>query len=272
MANNWDITQVTTAQNDKEGAINNLVAKVIEGVGASLTVDFPSDANYTPTAATVLAGYKLNVTSAFGSLTATRNLVLPLKKKTWVIKNGTTGGHMIQVIGSSGTGVTIPNGATLEVICDGTNFTQLRPGDSLLAYKTADQLLIGIAFADVTELGFPVAANTAYAFEFHLIADADATTTGIDVACNGPAAPTSITYTQEYWTTTAAKAVAGALAYDNNTGSLNSAGASDRIYTVRGILRNGANAGILIPRIKRENVGTGPNVYAGSWGSLTKLT
>jgi len=57
-----------------------------------------------------------------GTITATRNLVAPLVEKTYIVKNSTTGGFSIQIIGSSGLGVTIPNGTTTSVYCDGTNF------------------------------------------------------------------------------------------------------------------------------------------------------
>jgi microcystin-dependent protein len=57
-----------------------------------------------------------------GTLTATRNVIAPLVEKTYLIKNSTTGSQSIQIIGSSGLGVTIPNGITAYVYCDGTNF------------------------------------------------------------------------------------------------------------------------------------------------------
>jgi hypothetical protein len=57
-----------------------------------------------------------------GTNTATRNLIAPLVEKTYLVKNSTTGGQSIQIIGSSGLGVTIPNGITTYVYCDGTNF------------------------------------------------------------------------------------------------------------------------------------------------------
>ena len=141
----------------------------------------------------------------------------------------------------------------------------------VIAYKSADQTNIGIAYADVTGTGFAVAANKAYAFEFVLWCTADAATTGIDVACNGPASPTAIRYEQVYWTTATARTERGAIAYDNNTASTGSQGTAARMFTVKGVLLNGANAGTLIARAKRENVGSGPNVLAGSYGILWPL-
>jgi hypothetical protein len=57
-----------------------------------------------------------------GALTATRNVIAPLVEKTYIVKNSTSGSQSIQIIGSSGLGVTIPNGITALVYCDGTNF------------------------------------------------------------------------------------------------------------------------------------------------------
>lgn len=120
MANNWGLTELATSVNDKEGKINALIASVIKGVGATLAVVFPSDANYTPTAATVTEAFHLTVT---GTLTATRNLVLPKIQKEWVVRNGT--GQSIVAIGSTGTGVTITAGNYKRVLFDGTNFVDV---------------------------------------------------------------------------------------------------------------------------------------------------
>lgn len=144
-------------------------------------------------------------------------------------------------------------------------------GGPVVALKTTDQTLIGTAYADVSGTGLPVEAGKTYAFEFVLICDADATTTGIDVACNGPASPTAIEYEQIYWTSATARTERHASAYNANLASTASNGTARRIFRVRGILRNGPNAGTLIARVKREAVGTGPNVRAGSHGILWAL-
>jgi hypothetical protein len=60
------------------------------------------------------------------SLTATRNLIAPMIAGfNWAVENATTGGHSIQVIGATGTGVTIASGYTMTVYCDGTNYVTL---------------------------------------------------------------------------------------------------------------------------------------------------
>ena len=56
-----------------------------------------------------------------GGLTATRNVIVPSVDKLYVVKNGTSGGQSIVVKTSAGTGITITNGETTMVWCDGTN-------------------------------------------------------------------------------------------------------------------------------------------------------
>lgn len=144
-------------------------------------------------------------------------------------------------------------------------------GGDTFAYKSADQTNLGTSYADVTDTGLSVEANKAYAFEFVLLCDADATTTGIDVSCNGPASPAGINYEVVYWTSATARTERCFTAYDGNTGSTASNGTAVKLFRVRGILRNGANSGTLIARAKREAVGSGPNVRAGSYGRLSLL-
>lgn len=136
---------------------------------------------------------------------------------------------------------------------------------------SADQTLIGTSYTDVTGLSFSVAANKTYFFAFHVIADADAATTGIDVAVNGPASPTRIAYSRYLARATTTLAFATATSYDHNSANTGSGGTTPTIQVCEGILVNGSNAGTLAARIKREAVGSGPNVRAGSCGFLWLL-
>ena len=87
------------------------------------TLVFAADANHTMTVQETSA-FNIKVTSSV-TLTATRNLVAPTGRFPFTIENATTGGQSIQIIGQSGTGVTIPNGSTVAVWNDGTNFVQI---------------------------------------------------------------------------------------------------------------------------------------------------
>ena len=101
---------------------NNLGALIEQAISGVVTITM-ADANYTMSNYNGVVDEARNqVLVITGALTATRNLIAPLVEKTYLVKNSTTGSQSIQIIGSSGLGVTIPNGITTYVYCDGTNF------------------------------------------------------------------------------------------------------------------------------------------------------
>ena len=92
----------------------------------SPSIVFATDANHTMTYPEMSGSSGFILVTSSTALSATRNLVAPLVKGfTWAIENSTAGSHSIQVIGATGTGVTIANGYTLTVYCDGTNYVTL---------------------------------------------------------------------------------------------------------------------------------------------------
>ena len=110
--------QVTGPSIPLTGSIGVPGSAAILGGG---TLQLSADANHTLSAAEY-ATHFLQVTSSV-SLTATRNLVGPANQGQDIcLENATTGGQSLQVIAASGTGVTIPNGATTCVFFDGTNY------------------------------------------------------------------------------------------------------------------------------------------------------
>ena len=101
---------------------NNLGYLLEQAVSGVITIAM-SDANYTMSNFNGVVDEARNqVLVLTGALTATRNLIAPLVEKTYFVKNTTTGNQSIQIIGSSGLGVTVPNGITALVYCDGINF------------------------------------------------------------------------------------------------------------------------------------------------------
>lgn len=99
--------------------LGTLIEQAIAGV-VTITM---TDATYTLTNFNGVSDEARNqVIVATGALSQQRNIIAPLVEKTYTIKNSTTGGFGVQIIGSSGTGVVIPNGATASVYCDGINF------------------------------------------------------------------------------------------------------------------------------------------------------
>jgi len=107
--------------------LGTLLEQAITGV-QSITM---SDANYTLTSFNGITDEARNaVLVVTGTNNAVRDLIPPVVKKLYAIVNNTTGGFAIRVIGVSGTGVNIPNGATCLVYCDGTNFVNGLSGTS----------------------------------------------------------------------------------------------------------------------------------------------
>ncbi len=60
-----------------------------------------------------------------GTLSATRNIVLPLKPRQWTVFNNTTGSFGLQFIGATGTGITVAAGKRAIIYADGTNIVRV---------------------------------------------------------------------------------------------------------------------------------------------------
>lgn len=130
---NLKIELMTTGENSGTwGDITNTnlgtaLEQAIVGYG---NPDYVSDANLTisitnSNAAQAARALVLNVTSVFGSLTQTRELVVPTIQKQYIVQNNTTGGQSITVKTSAGTGITVPNGRKAHLYVDGTNVIQM---------------------------------------------------------------------------------------------------------------------------------------------------
>lgn len=96
-----------------------LLQKAFHGI-ATVTI---TDA---ATAATLTQPQALcdTINTSVVAFTAQRNLVVPLVKRRWAVKNNATG-FGIQVIGASGTGIVIGVAKTAIVECDGTNVVRI---------------------------------------------------------------------------------------------------------------------------------------------------
>jgi hypothetical protein len=106
----------------------NLGTAIEEAIVGYATANFTSDADLTisltdTNASQTARNLVLNVTSS-GSLTATRNLIVPTIEKPYYIFNNTTGNQSIVVKTLAGTGITVPNGGRMFVYADGTNVVE----------------------------------------------------------------------------------------------------------------------------------------------------
>jgi hypothetical protein len=179
---------------------NNLGGLLEQAIGGVVTITL-IDANYTLTNFNGVVDEARNaVIIATGALSAQRNIIAPLVEKTYTIRNSTSGGFGVQIIGSSGTGVIIPNGTTASVFCDGTNFFPATTG-SLGNQSINGNLLVTGTTTLVGALGGSTATFSG------AISSVNPTFTGT------PTAPTAIsgTNTTQIATTAFVQNVAGAL-------------------------------------------------------------
>lgn len=134
------------------GTLGSILEQAIAGVsggpyvgGTYPAVNFPTDANITLTTNNGSVDQSRSavlVVTSSGSLTATRDVIAPASaSKIYIIKNSTTGGQSIQIKYATGSAVLIPNGQTLPVYGDGTNFylatTNSVPSGSIQMWSTA---------------------------------------------------------------------------------------------------------------------------------------
>jgi hypothetical protein len=135
---------------------NNLGGLIEQAIGGVVTISM-IDANYTLTNFNGVVDEARNaVIVATGALSQQRNIIAPLVEKTYTIRNTTTGGFGVQIIGPSGTGVIVPNGVTASVFCDGTNFFPATTG------SLGNQTINGnLAVTGTTTLTGALTASTA---------------------------------------------------------------------------------------------------------------
>jgi len=112
-----------TTTNDN---IGTAIEQAITGFGNPI---FTTDANLTISLTNTVAlqtarALVLNATST-GSLTATRELIVPTIEKQYIVQNNTSGAQSITVKTSAGTGITISNGRKAHLYVDGTNVIQM---------------------------------------------------------------------------------------------------------------------------------------------------
>lgn len=111
-------TEASTWGTQTNTNLGTLLEQSIAGfVSVSMT-----DANYTLTTANGASDEARNMgLNLTGTLTLTREVICPTVTKFYVVKNSTTGSQSITFKTSGGTGITVANGKTAWVFCDGVN-------------------------------------------------------------------------------------------------------------------------------------------------------
>jgi len=134
-AGNWGSTTNNNLGTLIEQAISGYVTQTITD-GADTTITIPNGAT----------GVARNMfIECTGTLTAARNLVVPSNKKLYFIYNNTTGGYAVTVKVSGQTGVSVPNGAKIALVSNGTDVV------------VATNYMVSPTFSSPTLTGTPVA-------------------------------------------------------------------------------------------------------------------
>jgi hypothetical protein len=110
-AGNWGATTNVNLGTLIEQAISGYVTQAITD-GADTVITIPNGAT----------GVARNMfIECTGSLSAARNLIVPTNRKLYFIYNNTSGGYAVTVKVSGQTGVSVPNGAKIVLVSNGTD-------------------------------------------------------------------------------------------------------------------------------------------------------
>lgn len=109
---------------------NNLGTLIEQGITGVQSIVM-ANANYTLSNFNGVSDEARNaVLVVSGTNGAVRQIICPLVNKTYIVSNNTTGGFAITIGGSTGSTVSIPNGVTAQVYCDGINFFSSQTGSA----------------------------------------------------------------------------------------------------------------------------------------------
>lgn len=170
---NLAISHIASNQASKEVTANSGFDELDKALTNLLNKAFPSDADYTLTTGENGEALANMVFNFSGTISVTRNVIVPTNKKLYIVKNTTTGGNSIVVKTGSGTGVTVVNGSGYQVMyCDGTNvvpivvLNPLQLSGLISVYNNINTISNGVpaeyATVDLTAQGAAIAATTLY--------------------------------------------------------------------------------------------------------------
>lgn len=118
------------------GTTTNTNWELMDQAVAGVKTIIMTNANYTLSTTSGASNEARNmVIVATGSLSASYKIIAPLVTKFYLVENSTTGGQDITVGGLTGATVTVPNGFSVLMYCDGTDFyagATATYGDSLV--------------------------------------------------------------------------------------------------------------------------------------------
>ena len=101
---------------------DNITSMIEQAIAGLATINTWTTASHTLTTANgTTSEARCAVLECSGAPGATATVICPTSTKLYVIKNSVTGGYAVTLKTSAGTGISVPNGSTALLYCDGTN-------------------------------------------------------------------------------------------------------------------------------------------------------
>lgn len=101
---------------------NNNLELLADAIAGATSINVAGSGNYTLTTANAAddEARRMFITLT-GTLTGTRNIIVPASSKIYFIRNNTTGNFAVNIKTASGVAAVAPQGFTLAIACDGTD-------------------------------------------------------------------------------------------------------------------------------------------------------
>jgi hypothetical protein len=101
---------------------NNITSMVEQAIAGLATINTWTTASHTLTTANGTTDEaRCAILQCSGAPGAAATVICPTASKIYIIKNSVTGGYAVTLKTSAGTGISVPNGGTALLYCDGTN-------------------------------------------------------------------------------------------------------------------------------------------------------
>jgi len=144
---------------------DNITSMVEQAIAGLATVNTWTTASHTLTTANgTTSEARCAILECSGAPGAAATVICPTSTKLYVIKNSVTGGYAVTLKTSAGTGISVPNGSTALLYCDGTNVVS---GATYMATIVATSITdTGLTSGRVTYAGTGGLLQDAAAFTF----------------------------------------------------------------------------------------------------------
>lgn len=108
--------------------VNNSITSLVDtAIAGTTTLSTDADVTLTTTSGASNQARQM-ILLCTGARTALRTITAPAQSKVYVIVNNTSGGYGVKIIGNGPTaGLTVPNGKTVVVAWDGSDFVEITP-------------------------------------------------------------------------------------------------------------------------------------------------